>query len=230
VLDTGDALVGGGVLGDATQGEVIVAAMSYVGTDAMALGPQELSLGSAVLLKRLDEADFPMLSANVLVAGTRELFAPAYKVLEAAGHRIGIIGLTRKPTDPVPDFEVEDPVSTAATVVPEVSRQAETVILLTNLDYRSAMSLAAAVPGIDLVVAAEPSQLPQDAVVVPGTGALIVVAEQPLAGHTGRRVGRLAVTIMGDGSLTNPAWRSVPLDSTFADDPQMKALLDRFRK
>ena len=230
MLDTGDDLVGGGILGDATQGEVIVAAMSYVGTDAMALGPKELSLGSALLRKRIDEADFPMLSANVLVTGTQELFAPAYTVLEEAGHRIGIIGLTRKPTEPASDFEVEDPSSIAATVVPEVSRQAETVILLTNLDYRSAMTLAATVPGIDLVVAAQPGQLPQDAVVVPGTHTLIVVAEQPLARHTGRRVGRLAVTIMGDGSLTNPVWRSVSLDNTFADDPQMKALLDRFRK
>lgn len=229
VLDTGDALVGGGLLGDATQGGAVVAAMGYVGTDAMALGPKELSLGVATLRIRLSEASFPMLSANVLISGTHDLLAPAYVILKEAGHRIGIIGLTRVPAEPSAGFEVQDPFSTAATVVPEVSNMAETVILLTNLDYRSAMSLMAGVPGIDLVVAAEPGQLPPDAVAVPGTSSLIVTAEQPMARHTGRRVGRLAVTISGDGQLTDPVWRSVPLDNTFPDDPGMKALLDRFR-
>jgi 5'-nucleotidase len=229
VLDAGDALVGGGLLGDATQGAAIVAAMGYVGTDAMALGPKELSLGVDVLSARLEEARFPMLSANVLVSGTQELFARAYTVLEAAGHRVGVIGLTRVPAEPTPGFSVKDPLGTAASVIPAVTSVADVVILLTNLDYRSAMALASVVPGIDLVVAGAPGQLPQDAVSVPGTGSLIVTAEQPLARHTGRRVGRLVVTMMGDGSFTNPQWQSVSLDATYADDPGMQALLDGYR-
>jgi len=41
----GDALVGGGILGDITQGEAIVAGMNLMSYDAFALGPKELALG-----------------------------------------------------------------------------------------------------------------------------------------------------------------------------------------
>jgi len=207
-----------------------VAAMDFVRTDAMALGLKELSLGSAALRRRMAEATFPMLSANVTLMGTSELFAPAYAVIDAGGHRIGLLGLTRPPPGRVADFEVQDPSSALAAVMPGLMRLAETIILVTNLEYRPAMDLAATVPNIDLVVAASPGQLPADAVVIPSTGTLIVVAEQPVARHTGRRVGRLAVTIDSDGALSHPVWRSISLDKTIADDPDMAALLDRFRQ
>lgn len=230
VLDTGDALRGGGILGDTTDGKAIVAAMNLVGTDAMALGLNELSLGSAELLKRMAEAEFPILSANVLLTGTTESFAPGYTVVDVAGHRVGLLGLTRPPAARVADFVVRDPVSTAAMVLPELMQQAETIILLTNMEYRPAMELVAVVPGIDLVIAADPGQLPTDVAVVRGTNSIAVAAEQPVARHTGRRVGRLQVTITSDGKLSGATWRSISLDKTFADDPAMAALLDGFRQ
>jgi len=207
-----------------------VAAMNLVGTNAMALGLNELSLGSAVLRLRMAEATFPMLSANVTLTGTSELFAPAYVVADVGGHRVGLLGLTRPPAGRVADFRVQDPYAAVAAVLPELMKQTETIILVTNLEYRPAMDLAASVPNIDLVIAANPGQLPTSVVAAPGTGTLIVAAEQPVARHTGRRVGRLAVTIASDGSLSDPEWRSISLDKTFADDPDMAALLDRFRQ
>jgi len=206
-----------------------VAAMNLVGTDAMAVGLNELSLGSTALRRRMAEATFPMLSANVTLTGTSELFASAYVVIDAGGHRVGLLGLTRPPAGRVADFRVQDPSAALAAVMPELMKQAETIILVTNLEYRPAMALAASVPYIDLVIAANPGQLPTDAVSVPNTGSLIVAAEQPVARHTGRRIGRLAVTIDSDGSLSEPVWRSISLEKTYADDPEMAALLDRFR-
>jgi len=229
LLDTGDALAGGKRLGDATQGEVIVAAMNLMGYDAMALGPLDLALGWDVLQQRVAEASFPLLSANTALTGTEELLVEPYAILEVGGLRVGVVGLTRPPNPPQPAFHILDPRQAAEIFVPQVAEQADTVILLTNMGYRGAMALGQAVPGIDLVVAALPNQLPQQAV-RSANGTLVVTAEQPLPRHTGRRVGRLVVDVAPDGSLSGETWESKAMDRSIPDDPEMKALLEKYQK
>jgi 2',3'-cyclic-nucleotide 2'-phosphodiesterase (5'-nucleotidase family) len=229
LLDTGDALVGDGPLGNDTLGEAIVAGMNLMGYDAMALGPKELSLDVSVLEQRMEEARFPMLSANVNWHATGEPVAQPYTILEIDSHRIGIIGLTRPPETDLGAVDILDPGAALARIVPEVEEKADTVVLLTSLPYRSALELARTVPGIDLLIAALPVQLPDRAVRISETGTLAVTAEQPLPRHAGRRVGRLVATLGSNGSLTNEIWTSVPMDRSYPDDPTMKALLDKYR-
>jgi 2',3'-cyclic-nucleotide 2'-phosphodiesterase (5'-nucleotidase family) len=218
------------LLGDATGGEVIVAGMNMMGYDAMALGPNELSLGLDVLQQRMAEAVFPMLSANLVLSGTGDLVAQPYTILEVGDHRLGVIGLTRPPDAPLAEFKVLDPQQTAARYVPEVAEQADIVLLLTNLKYAAGIALGEAVPGIDLMVTALPGQLPTQAVHLPGTATLVITAEQPFPRHTGRRVGRLVVTVESDGSLTGESWTSEAMGNQLADDRLMKALLDGYRQ
>jgi 5'-nucleotidase len=230
LLDTGDALIGGGILGDQTQGAAVVAGMNLMGYDAMALGPKELSLGLDTLQQRVDEAQFPILSANAVLEGGQALIVPAQTIVEAGPYRLGILGLTCPPEEPLPGIQVLNPIETAARTVPQLAAEADVVILLTNLPYASAMTLASQVPGIDLVVAALPAQLPTQAVRIPQTGALIVTAEQPLPKHTGRQMGRLSVQIESDGSLSNEAWTVIPMSALFADDLEMQALLQEYQR
>jgi len=229
LLDAGDALVGSGKLGTATQGEAIIAGMNLMGYDAMALGPKELSLGVDLLRKRLGEAGFPILSANAVLTGSQELVAEPYTIVDVGGHKVGIIGLTRVEGTAPSGFQVLDPQAAASRYVPEVREEAGTVILLTNLEYNAALALARAVPGIDLVVGALPSQYPTQSVRVPDTNTLVVVADLATTGHSGRSVGTLRVTIGSDGSLTGESWSTRWIDKTIADDPAMQVLLDKFR-
>lgn len=230
MLDTGDALIGDGTLGRATLGQVVVAGMNLMGYDAMALGPRELVLGPEVLHERMAEAEFPILSANVVLEESGQLLAEPYTLLPVGDRRVGVLGLTRPPDEAVPGFQVLDPQEAATRYLPELDQQASTVVVLTNLDYRSALALADAVPGIDLVVAGLPDRFPDQALRAPTTGTLVVSADQPSPGHTGRWVGRLAVAIDNDGRLRDDAWMSVPLDSGMPDDPDMAALLDEYRQ
>lgn len=211
------------------MGEAIVAGMNLMGYDAMALGPKELSLGAALLQQRIGEAQFPMLSANVLWSNSRELVAKPYAVFRVDSQRVGVIGLTRLPDEALVDFEVLDPQVALSRYVSEVGEKADTVVLLTNLGYRASLELVQAVEGIDLLVAALPAQLPDHATRVPETETLAITAEQPLPRHAGRRVGRLVVTVGSDGSLSGESWRSVPMGSEIADDPEMRILLDEYR-
>jgi 2',3'-cyclic-nucleotide 2'-phosphodiesterase (5'-nucleotidase family) len=229
LLDTGDALVGGGILGDQTQGEAIVAGMNMMGYDAMALGPRELRLGVELLTQRVEDAEFPMLSANVVLTGTDDLFAKPYVILEAGGHRVGVIGLTRATAKPREGFAYLDAQEAAARYVPEVAKQAGTVIILTNLKYDLARELASAVPGIDLVIAALPAEIPNKVRKAPKTKTMVVAAEQPAERHTGRRVGNLFVVIGSDGRLAEEAWTTKALDRQIPDYVPMRDLLNGYR-
>jgi 2',3'-cyclic-nucleotide 2'-phosphodiesterase (5'-nucleotidase family) len=228
-LDTGDALTVEGNPESLTMGEEIVAGMNLMGYDAMAIGPVDLQLGAAALRQRLSEADFPMLSANVLWSGDRGYVGDPYTILQAGSYRIGVIGLTRLPDGELPDYEFLGPEGVLAELVPEVGEQVDIVVLLTNLRYRATLELAKAVPGIDLVVAALPRQLPDHAVRAAHTGTLVVTAEQPLPLHTGRRVGKLTVKVDSDGTLRSEVWASTPMGPEFADDSHMKELLDEYQ-
>jgi 2',3'-cyclic-nucleotide 2'-phosphodiesterase (5'-nucleotidase family) len=228
LLDTGDAWVGGTkngttTMGDETDGKIVVQAMNLLQTDAMALGEYELGMARDELQARLAEAQFPVLSANAYWEAGRRVVEP-YAVLEEAGHKIGVIGLTRLPKSQIPGVDVRDPRGELEGILPEVRRQASSVIVLTDLDFDTAQTTAD-LDGVDLVVAAMAFPLPDHAVELQPSGALAVVAESPMAGHTGRRVGRLDVTVESDGRLVENSWSSVALEKTLADDPAMDKLL-----
>ena len=227
LLDTGDALVGGGPLGEATRGEVIIDGMNHMGYDAMALGPKELGLRQGALQQRIEEAQFPVLSANAVLSGTQDLVAQPFTVLQVGDHRVGVLGLTRATDGPQGGFQVLEPQQAAQEYVPQVAAQSDTVVLLTNMPYRAAISLAEAVPGIDLVLAALPIQLPGKALRT-SNGSLVVTAEQPLTRHAGRRVGRLVVTAGSNGALSGESWQTVSLGPQIPDDPLMRALLNKY--
>jgi len=248
LLDAGDALVTGDPLGDddqlyvpgqplpvyhplgdRTEGEAIVAGMNLMGYDAMALGPKDLALGLDVVQRRMAEAEFAFLSANVVVARSGGLLAPAYTVLQAGPYRLGVLGLTRPPPEPLPGLEIQEPQAALERWLPEVAADADLVILLTNLDFRTAVDLVRAVPGVDLLVAALPGQLPANVLRVPDTGTLAVTAEQAMARHSGRRVGRLVLAVQPDGSPGAQSWQSVEMGKLIADDVEMKALLEGYR-
>jgi len=228
LLDTGDALAGGG-LGNLTDGEAIGAGMGLMENDALALGPKELALGLDTLKRRMAEATFPILSSNVVLDPGGELLAQPYHFVEVGVHRAAIVGLTRPPDLPVEGIQALDPREALSELLPEVTSQADLVILLTNLAYDQAQALAGEVPGIDLVVAALPPNSPTGALRLPGTGTIVVTAEYPMPGHTGRQIGRLAVTVQDDGSLAGETWAAVPLNLFLDDDPEMASLLERFR-
>ena len=217
------------MLGDKTKGEVIVAGMNLMGYDAMALGPGDLSLGVALVRQRMAEADFPMLSANVVLSGSEELFAEPYWILEIDDRRIGVIGLTRVPAGALDGFEVLDPEEALGRYVPEVAEQADVVIVLTNMTYPTGLALSAVVPEIDLLIAGRAESIPNKPVQVPSTGTLAVTTEPPATRHTGRQVGTLVTTVGSDGRLSVQSWQATPLGPKILDDKQMKALLDNFR-
>jgi 5'-nucleotidase len=227
VLDTGDAWTGGGILGDLTQGEAVVDGMNLMGYDAMALGPMDLSTGRQAVADRLSEAEFPIVSANAVFSGTSDLVTDPYAIVAMGDYQVGIIGLTRVPGTPRAGFAVLDPPQALSRYVAEVEEQVDIVVLLTNLKFAAAVNLVDAVPGVDLLIAANPGQVPSRAGLTRG-GTVAVTAETPFKLHTGRRVGRLLLDVGSDASLTVVDWQSRAMDRQIKDDPTMAALLQSY--
>lgn len=230
LLDAGDSLFGDRFLGQQTQGKGIVEAMNLLGYDAMALGGGDMRLDLDTLRQRMAEARFPFLSANVVLSGTETLFAEPYTIKKVGDHRVAIIGLTEPgAADAVQRaVTVLDPIETARRYVEEVSPKTSTIIVLSHLGVEENIKLAGEVKGIDLIVSGAGQVLPGRAVQTETTGTLIVQAEVPSPGHAGRMVGVARLQIDSQGEITSHQWTAVSLTPDFADDPEMRTLLDSY--
>jgi 2',3'-cyclic-nucleotide 2'-phosphodiesterase (5'-nucleotidase family) len=230
LLDAGDSLFGDRFLGQQTQGKGIVEIMNLLGYDAMALGGGDMRLGLDTLRQRIAEAEFPFLSANMVLSGTETLFAEPYIIKEMGDHRVAIIGLTEPDAADMVQGAVTvlDPIETARRYVAEVSSKASIVIVLSHIGVEENMKLAGEVEGIDLIVSGTGHALLGQAVQSETTGAFIVQAEVPSPGHAGRVVGVARLQIDSQGGIKSHQWAAISLTPDFADDPEMRALLDSY--
>ncbi len=90
------------------KGDVEIEVMNTLGVDAACWGNHEFDNGSAELARRVKNAHFPVVCANYDLGETalKGLIKP-YTVLEKAGKRIGIIGLSVKLTGFVSPKNIE---------------------------------------------------------------------------------------------------------------------------
>lgn len=166
VMDSGNTL-GGEAIVDLTDGEDAVGFMNAAGYDCMALGYQELALGSERLYRRISQSDFAYLSANITAPTAKKQTHQAHhKFVLADGRLVGVFGLTApQVTDNLPPLSAsqfsssED--SLAASAQKEISalhnEGCSLVVCLASLGYDDsgelrAEQLCSQVSGIDVVL------------------------------------------------------------------------------
>lgn len=153
LLAAGDMLLGND-WANLFEGESMMAAMNAMGFDAMVVGNHEFDLGPEVLAKRISEATFPVLGANVEGLGT---LAP-YVLRDIAGVKVAIIGVTTEHTPLVTHpknvvgLAFVAPDKTVRTILKEIVHKADLVVVLSHLGFPADRALAEAVPGIDIIV------------------------------------------------------------------------------
>ena len=94
-LDAGD-LFQGSLAFERFEGEPELVAFDAMGVDAQALGNHELDRGPALLAERYERlARFPLLAVNYVADGAGALsgWVKPYVVLDAAGLRVGVVGV-----------------------------------------------------------------------------------------------------------------------------------------
>lgn len=193
LLDAGDAISSGNVY-YRPGGEPILARMSDLGYDAMALGNREFHFLEAGLRSKLKLARFPILSANFQSGkgDVRQLVLPTAE-WDLKGLRVVVFGLSvpvitrRMVSSRISPFWFEDPIETAARIVPELRAQADVLIALTHIGLQRDLELANSVRGIDLIVGGHTHTVLSEPRIV-GDTAIVH------AGWWGRHVGKVEIS------------------------------------
>jgi 2',3'-cyclic-nucleotide 2'-phosphodiesterase (5'-nucleotidase family) len=157
VLDAGDGITGTPV-STLYRGVPIFEVMSRMGYDAGTLGNHEFDHGSGAIATFRDAADFPLLCANADGPDGLPLADAASHVFQVGSLKIGVLGLV---TDRVPSMTVgaatvgcrfEAPLEAARRLVPELRKRCDLLVLLTHVGVEVDAALAAAIPGVDVVI------------------------------------------------------------------------------
>ena len=226
LLDAGGTLFGQS-LAAASKGQVIVEAMNEMAYDAMTVGESDLQLGLDILRQRAKDMRFPLLSCNVVGAQDgKPIFSP-YTVVERNGMRFGILGVSEPELGSMWQLarvaRVLDPLSSVHQYLPEVQAQSDLVMVLSHLGFEMDRTLAQLEPGIQLIVGGKSRRLLSAPEIV--ENAVIVQA-----GYDGEWLGRLDVTLDGQGRVVDPLVEIVTLGPEVVDDPAMATLVDSYKQ
>jgi hypothetical protein len=209
----------------------IVEALATMRYDAVGVGANELRLNVdavAYALSNVDPARNPMVSANVGIYSLDSGMTQAYRVVQAGGKRVGVTSVLGAEhvaaLKNVQYILLGDPATELAKVAPKLAAEkCDFQVLLVHGKPEEATALSQKFPQFQLVMAAggadEPPATPKT---IPGSGASLIEA-----GHKGMYAIVLGVF---DDPKQPFRFQRVPLDSRFADSPEMQAVLVAYQK
>ena len=136
------------------QGKSVIELMNAMRFDAMVLGNHEFDFGQEELRKRISEATFPVLAANV--EGLEHL--KPFVILERGGIRVGIIGVVTEETPVsthprnVTGLRFLPPAAAVEKYIKELKNKADIIVVLSHIGHGADRMLAEKVKGMDVIV------------------------------------------------------------------------------
>ena len=138
------------------RGEADVAAMNAAGYDFSTFGNHEFNSPLAQLQKLLRSTKHPVLLANAVDRVTKKPLGETWQVAQIGSLRVGLFGLVTRESATYPaareGVDILDEISTAKSIVETLRRQADVIVLLSHAGEGTDQTLAAEVPGIDVIV------------------------------------------------------------------------------
>jgi 5'-nucleotidase len=228
LLDAGDAAQDN-VLVNLSKGAAAMAFMNSASYDAMAVGNHEFDWGADNLEALVDEADFPVLAANIVVEATGEPFVQPNAIFELdGGAKVGVFALTTpetrtksspKNTAGLTFLAGEELYRCAQEQADYLRSQGCAMVIalchLGNLDSSApnrSLDVAQNTTGIDLLIDGHDHQVLNDT----AGGALLV--------STGYHLENIGLVLYEDGALTE---QMVAYGSYVGQDPDTAALIER---
>jgi 2',3'-cyclic-nucleotide 2'-phosphodiesterase (5'-nucleotidase family) len=136
-------------------------AMQATGFDAANLSAADLVQGYPTLRKSQAELNLPLVTTNVVFAGTKVPLMAPFIVKDVGGVKVGILGLSpetdlpRSPAGGVGDaVAVVSPAEALAYYLPQVKAKSDLVVLLSHCGMVVTNELLTAFPDIDLALVA----------------------------------------------------------------------------
>lgn len=235
-LDAGDQFQGS-LFYTTYKGEAAVEFMNGMGIDAMAVGNHEFDDGPEALANFIDKAEFPILSGNIDVTAEPTLAGavPGVLVLERGGEQIAIVsalaedtGETSSPGDGVRFIQAEDYLKGAVEGLEAAG--INKIIAVTHMGLSRDKEIAAAVPGIDVIVGGHSHTLLSNTQ-ERAEGPYPVLVENPdgkdvpivQAYAYGKFLGELNVTWDEDGNVIAAQGEPILLDASVEPDAAFAA-------
>jgi len=222
------------------HGEADVEAMNAAGYDMGTLGNHEFNNPLAQTRKLVGLARFPMIVSNVTDASTGKPLAREYLVRNVGTLRIGVFGLMTREAATYPaakeGLTVDDEIATARRLVSILRRRADIVIAISHAGDMMDNTIAAKVPGIDVIIGGHShSRLPTGEFVWRSedlrendvNGTVIVQAHQ-----WGGEIGRLDLLFARDRKgvwhVDRYRARLIPVTPNIPPDGAVAAIVDRY--
>jgi len=224
LLAAGD-MIQGNPWANLFEGRSTIEVMNAMDFFAMVLGNHEFDFGQEVLKKRIQEARFPILAANV--QGMSDI--KPYVLKEIAGLKIAIVGLiteeTPTSTDPknVKGLAFNSMIDSAQKVMQELGDQPDLVIFLSHLGLQADRRLAQEVKEIQVIVGGHTHTRIENPIQVNET--LIVQAWE----HA-KVLGVLDLTIQDRKVIKYEGKLVVIRPDKFRPDPVVAEIVDRYKR
>ncbi|MCP4216263.1 MAG: bifunctional metallophosphatase/5'-nucleotidase [bacterium] len=213
------------------RGESMVDVMNSMNYGAAAIGNHEFDFQTPGLALRLEQAEFPFLSANIRLKSNGDIpgFATPFIVKEVAGIRIGLIGLSSvsTPTTTFPDY-VEDydfiPYETALReLVPQVrDAGAEILIIVGHICTSEMVTLSSTASELGISVIGGGHC--HEAVTRQSNGVSIIQAGSNL-----RNYAKVVITFDMDTRSVSQMQRSIRTNSGGAPDETVASVVSSWR-
>jgi 5'-nucleotidase / UDP-sugar diphosphatase len=215
LLDSGDMFTG--TVSRLTEGEALLEMMMLMRYDAMSAGNHEFDYGWQAFDRGITRVPFPILCCNIRHKPSGARFTRPYTILERNGVRLGVIGVmglkaatrTIMPSK-VAELEFTDPVAESAACLKALRGTVDVVVMLAHQGLPGPMqsdaehdpdvqrpldedlAFCAAVPGIDVYIAAHSHHGLEDPIIHPDTKTIVTQTY----GY-GTRLGRIRLAVTG---------------------------------
>ncbi len=233
VMDAGDVFARGPL--QDMQGEPDFAVMNAIPYDIMTLGNHEFDgdaymdnpgpKGRKILQKRIEQAKFVIVSANVVDKETGHIVEP-YHIFDMSGIKVGVIGLTTPLTAKyrqTSTLSFLDPVEITKNVVSKLDGKCDLIIALSHLGFLPDIELAYDVPGINVIIGGDTHTWIFSPINVEGR---TLVCQ---AGEWGIAMGRLDLTL-SDHKISNYNGQLIDIDSAIEPAKDVQAIIDNYTK
>ncbi|NND90006.1 MAG: multifunctional 2',3'-cyclic-nucleotide 2'-phosphodiesterase/5'-nucleotidase/3'-nucleotidase [Granulosicoccus sp.] len=214
------------------KGKVAAEIMNTLQYDGMTVGNHEFDDGPVVLREFIDSVDFPVVMSNADVSQEPALANKIMKstVVEKAGQKYGIIGLTPEDTDelasPGKNITFSDPVAAVQGEVDELTAQGiKRIVVLSHSGYEVDKQVAAGTTGVDVIVGGHTNTyLSNSAENAAGPYPTMVGNTAIVQAYAyGKYVGELSVTFNDDGELLTANGEPISIDGSIKEDEQIVA-------
>lgn len=221
VVDAGGAASGTSAY-DRARFEAILDGELAMGIAAHNLGGPEIRLGEEYLRDLAAAKRMPFVSAN-LRDGSGRLIVEPYRIIEAGGVRVLLIGVTRAYGGGIPSaggWREDDPRNAVLKSLDAAAGKFDRSVVLAHLNETDLRELAASLPEVDAIIGGPTGQS-----LAPTRMGQVVMAS---ATNKGKFV--ISLPLTADRRQTASPAEVVELSDRFPDDPVQRDLVRSFRK